>query len=394
MKIENKKLEFLTKNQNLSSTAQHPYCNDVCKFLGDLSKKLDVKKMNQEFPDIKALSFWCRKANIEYLKKKYISNETRLGLGIIFHITPSNIPTNFMYSLIFGLLTGNSNIVKVPSKKFKQIDFICSKINELLKKKYKSLSKRISIIRYKDNDELTESISLQCNARLIWGGDKTINAIRKIDLNPRALELTFSDRYSISVIDTKSLNKKNECARLVERFYNDTFVVDQNACSSPQLILWHGKENKKIQEKFWNLLADLVSKKYLPPETSIIEKYNQLCENIISLKNINSYKIYKKLVYVVSLNNLDKDIYKLRGKWGYFYEFNIDNLAELKKTVNTKFQTLSYYGLSKSYLEIFFRNTNLEGIDRVVPIGQALDINLFWDGYDINKILTRIIDIR
>ena len=394
MKIENKKLEFLTKNQNLSSTAQHPYCNDVCKFLGDLSKKLDVKKMNQEFPDIKALSFWCRKANIEYLKKKYISNETRLGLGIIFHITPSNIPTNFMYSLIFGLLTGNSNIVKVPSKKFKQIDFICSKINELLKKKYKSLSKRISIIRYKDNDELTESISLQCNARLIWGGDKTINAIRKIDLNPRALELTFSDRYSISVIDTKSLNKKNECARLVERFYNDTFVVDQNACSSPQLILWHGKENKKIQEKFWNLLADLVSKKYLPPETSILEKYNQLCENIISLKNINSYKIYKKLVYVVSLNNLDKDIYKLRGKWGYFYEFNIDNLAELKKTVNTKFQTLSYYGLSKSYLEIFFRNTNLEGIDRVVPIGQALDINLFWDGYDINKILTRIIDIR
>ncbi len=394
MKIENKKLEFLTKNQNLSSTAQHPYCNDVCKFLGDLSKKLDVKKMNQEFPDIKALSFWCRKANIENLKKKYISKETRLGLGIIFHITPSNIPTNFMYSLIFGLLTGNSNIVKVPSKKFKQIDFICSKINELLKKKYKSLSKRISIIRYKDNDELTESISLQCNARLIWGGDKTINAIRKIDLNPRALELTFSDRYSISVIDTKSLNKKNECARLVERFYNDTFVVDQNACSSPQLILWHGKENKKIQEKFWNLLADLVSKKYLPPETSIIEKYNQLCENIISLKNINSYKIYKKLVYVVSLNNLDKDIYKLRGKWGYFYEFNIDNLAELKKTVNTKFQTLSYYGLSKSYLEIFFRNTNLEGIDRVVPIGQALDINLFWDGYDINKILTRIIDIR
>ena len=214
------------------------------------------------------------------------------------------------------------------------------------------------------------------------------------DLNPRALELTFSDRYSISVIDTKSLNKKNECARLVERFYNDTFVVDQNACSSPQLILWHGKENKKIQEKFWNLLADLVSKKYLPPETSIIEKYNQLCENIISLKNINSYKIYKKLVYVVSLNNLDKDIYKLRGKWGYFYEFNIDNLAELKKTVNTKFQTLSYYGLSKSYLEIFFRNTNLEGIDRVVPVGQALDINLFWDGYDLNKILTRVIDVR
>ena len=45
-------------------------------------------------------------------------------------------------------------------------------------------------------------------------------------------------------------------------------------------------------------------------------------------------------------------------------------------------------------MENFFRNANLEGIDRVVPIGQALDINLFWDGYDLNKILTRVIDIR
>ena len=94
MRIENKKLEFLVKNKNLSSSAQHPYSNEVCRFLDDLSKKIDVKKMNQEFPDIKALSFWCRKANIENLKKKNISNETRLGLGIIFHITPSNIPTN------------------------------------------------------------------------------------------------------------------------------------------------------------------------------------------------------------------------------------------------------------------------------------------------------------
>ena len=299
-----------------------------------------------------------------------------------------------MYSLIFGLLTGNSNIVKVPSKNFKQIDFICKKINELLKKKYKSLNKKICIVRYKDNDELTKSISAQCNARLIWGGDKTINAIRKIDLNPRALELTFSDRYSLCVIDTKNLNNKDECSRLVEKFYNDTFVVDQNACSSPQLILWHGNKNKKIQEKFWILLAELVSKKYSPPETSVIEKYNQLCANIISLKNINSYKIYKNLVYTIALNSLGKDTSKLRGKWGYFYEFNIKNLEELKKTVNTKFQTLSYYGLSKDHMENFFRNSNLEGIDRVVPIGQALDINLLWDGYDLNKILSRIIDIK
>ena len=28
------------------------------------------------------------------------------------------------------------------------------------------------------------------------------------------------------------------------------------------------------------------------------------------------------------------------------------------------------------------------------PIGKALDIGLIWDGYDLNKFLTRIIDIK
>ena len=36
----------------------------------------------------------------------------------------------------------------------------------------------------------------------------------------------------------------------------------------------------------------------------------------------------------------------------------------------------------------------MNGIDRIVPIGQALDINFHWDGYDINKVLTRIIELK
>ena len=77
--------------------------------------------LSEKYPDIKTLAFWCRKKNILNLQKKLQTDEPRLGLGLIFHITPSNIPTNFAYSLIFGLLTGNSNIVKIPSKKFEQI---------------------------------------------------------------------------------------------------------------------------------------------------------------------------------------------------------------------------------------------------------------------------------
>ena len=42
----------------------------------------------------------------------------------------------------------------------------------------------------------------------------------------------------------------------------------------------------------------------------------------------------------------------------------------------------------------FIFNSQLSGVDRIVPIGQALDINLNWDGYDINKTLPRVVDFK
>ena len=32
--------------------------------------------------------------------------------------------------------------------------------------------------------------------------------------------------------------------KITKKFYNDTYLVDQNACSSPHLILWLGKQDK------------------------------------------------------------------------------------------------------------------------------------------------------
>ena len=37
---------------------------------------------------------------------------------------------------------------------------------------------------------------------------------------------------------------------LISGFYNDTYLSDQGACSSPQLILWYGKNFIKAQNIF------------------------------------------------------------------------------------------------------------------------------------------------
>ena len=47
-----------------------------------------------------------------------------IGRGSILHITPSNVPMNFAYSLSFGLLSGNRNIIRLPGRNFIQIKLL------------------------------------------------------------------------------------------------------------------------------------------------------------------------------------------------------------------------------------------------------------------------------
>ena len=41
-----------------------------------------------------------------------------------------------------------------------------------------------------------------------------------------------------------------------------------------------------------------------------------------------------------------------------------------------------------------FYKLNLKGVDRIVPIGQALSIELNWDGYELFSSMTRTTSIR
>ena len=278
---DDRNIEYLVGKKAKLDVFLEPFSFKIVSFLDDLSKALDNNSNNKNFPDLKALSFFCRKNNILSLKDKHqTKNSTRFGLGLLFHVTPSNIPTNFAYSLIFGLISGNSNIVKVPSKKFDEIGIICRSINYVLnKKKHIKVKNMITVIRYaSNNDLLTKKFSAICDARLIWGGDKTITDIKKFDTKPKNIDIPFADRYSISLINSEKFLKlsQHKVLNLINNFYNDTYAVDQNACSSPHLILWKGRFNMKAKEKFWLHLNNLVRKKYDSPLISTVDNYSRL----------------------------------------------------------------------------------------------------------------------
>lgn len=374
-----------------------PYSDIVHSFLSDLSQTLLKDKSATRYPDIVSFAYFCRKANILRKKQTFADTKIRLGRGIIFHISPSNVPINFAFSYIFGLLAGNGNIVRVPSKAFPQTDIVCSAIKLLFNdEKYDDIRASTAFVKYGHEDKITAYFSSIAQGRIIWGGDGAITYIRKFALPSRTVDIAFSDRYSFAVIDSDAVMDADtkEIERLANAFYNDTYLMDQNACSSPQLVVWRGDTCKEAQKKFWNAVAETASKKYVLQPVSAVDKYTKLCSEAIENNYVSAVSRYGNILYVADLIELPDIADNFRGTCGYFYQHHCDDLAEIAHIVNEKYQTLVYYGLSLPELSEFVTKNQLKGIDRIVPIGQALDIDVIWDGYDLIGTLSRIIDVR
>mgnify|MGYP001358936729 FL=1 len=389
---------FLVGSKKLVKKTLNPFDDIICDFFDSLSQDIFKKKKIFNDSDILTLGFWLRKKNILKLKNSFYDEEFKRPLGIVFHITPNNVPINFAYSLFFGLITGNTNIVKVPSKKYLQVEYLCQSINNLLKiKKFNILKEMINIIRYENDDKITEEISKKSNARIIWGGDQTVKKIKNISAPIKCVDITFPDRYSFSVVNLEVLKNLNNLNFLnfVKKFYTDNYTFDQNACNSSHLVFWIGKKkDKKLIDKFWIELNSYVTKKVDYPETVSTDKYNKICTDLIYFSNIKKLKIYSKSLHVVTLNKLIPKNELQRGQWGYFYQYLSNDISILPKIITEKYQTLSYFGLDPDFFKKFIQKNEIRGIDRIVPIGRSMEMNYLWDGYNLLRALTRIIDIK
>ena len=375
-----------------------PFDDILCDFFDYLSKQIFKEKTKFENSDILTLGFWFRRKNIIQFKEKFIDEDFKLPVGTVFHVTPNNVPINFVYSLFFGLITGNTNIVKVPTKNYFQVQYLCKIINNLLKiKKFQSLRPMINILRYSNNDKITEEISNISDVRLIWGGDQTVKNLKKIPTPSRCIDITFPDRYSFSIININKLQYLNssDFKNVIKKFYTDNYTFDQNACNSAHLVFWYGKKkDDQIINKFWLELKKYVDEKIDYPDTVSTEKFNKLCKDLIKFGNIKKLDKFSKQLHVISLKKLNNNNEMQRGQWGYFYQYFSKDMNILKKIINKKYQTLSYFGFETNQLKNFIQKNQIRGIDRVVPLGRSMEMSYLWDGYNLFKALTRIIDIK
>ena len=379
-----------------------PFSNEIIEFLNSLSIKFLSLDNSKQLPELTVLGFWLRKSNILNIKKNYNDknkNKTQVSRGLVFQIPPSNVNSISIYSWALSLLAGNKNVIRISKIKSRQMHTICMVLENILKDpKWLNISQRNKFFVYEYEDQINEYLSSKCDLRVVWGGDRTVKKIRKFDLMSYATEINFPDKFSISIININKFSKTDEATKLeiVKNFMNDSYWFDQMACSSPRILIWlHTSEfSQSIKNDFWKKLNFFLqdSEKKL----STIDSINkQVASDRISIELPDSKVVNyeNRLITRVSINEIIIKNEIMPGA-GFFYECDISKLEDIIPILNRKLQTISYYGLNIQEWRHFITNNNIKGIDRIVPIGKALDFEEVWDGNDLISSFLREITIK
>ena len=389
-------LEFLVGNESILNNMKDVpvlpvFSESIISFLNDLSGMLRKHPEAKNYQDILSYSFWIRKSSLLKEAENHIHLECRVGRGVAFHIAPSNVPVNFAVSMTSAMLAGNACIIRVSNKWFRQVDIICDAMNQLLSQNYPDLAKYFCIVRYEHDEEITQHLSDMCDIRIIWGGNQTIQLIRRAALPPRAIEMAFADRYSIVVIDADVYLTQN-LEKVARDFYTDTYYSDQNACSSPRLVVWLGDQKEKAREHFWKQLEEMAENEYSLRGIQAVDKLDAFCRISAEQDNIGIQGQWKNnYLYRVKVQKPDAVMMNYKEAGGYFFEYDAETLDEIVPILGKTCQTVAVLGVDINDVRQLVQKSGVRGVDRIVPMGKTMELSFRWDGFDMIETMSRLI---
>lgn len=387
-----------------SAPAWAPFDPRATAFVARFSQKLLTHPQARQFPEMAALGHWFRGASLRDLAAQVPARAgfLRLGRGLAFHVAPANVDSVFMYSWLLSLLAGNTNLVRVSQKGSPQQDFVIEALRATLADPAgEPVAGRFVLLTYPHDDAITGAISARCQLRVVWGGDATVATLRAIPLRPTASELCFPDRFSAAALSAPAVLALDDAgiAKLAQGFYNDAFWFAQQACSSPRMLAWVGSpaEVDAAAHRFWAALAAELQRRDAAADNTgamtmarLAASFEYAAAGLAHLgdNTLGSYPL--RLVLDAGLSTAVKEIHCGNG---LFLEQRADTLAALAPQFSDREQTLSVFGFSHEDLTALIQAVPPRAIDRLVPIGQALDFSPVWDGQDLILSFSRLISL-
>jgi hypothetical protein len=127
------------------------------------------------------------------------------------------------------------------------------------------------------------------------------------------------------------------------------------------------------------------------PGIHAVEKYIHLCRTGIQINGVKRLTTSDNRVFRVAMDELPENIADYRGRYGFFFETIDNDLTQLRRIVSKRYQTLTCFGVDPNALAQTLVANGLSGIDRVVSVGNALNIGVIWDGFDLIRTMSRIV---
>jgi hypothetical protein len=387
----------------LARKAWAPFDVRAKALLGRFSRRLAQDTRARAFPEIIALAHWLRPRAIEELEAGFRAGLPpgcqALGRGTALHFAPGNVDTIFLYSALLSVLAGNPTLVRVSSRASPQITLLRDVLDRVLQDPaLHEMKDRLRVLRYPRDPRITADLSSICDLRVIWGGDDSVRDIRSLPLPPRGRDVAFPERWSLCVLDARTLlGEIGDLSVLAGRFVNDAYWFDQMACSSPRLVLWHGAvaDADAASELFWPKVEEVA--RSFAKGMQAVQFVNKLVAQCSAAIDGTTNRLRPAASNLVSVANLAQLVLPthdlLQVGSGFFWEANLPDLDALGPLLDSRSQTLSSHGISA---EVWadWATRHAARIDRIVPVGQALQFDTIWDGMDLLREFTRLVAIR
>lgn len=374
----------------------------VVEFANDLSRRLRRHGDVRRFPAMGALAWWIRPATIEGLRAHWshlcdVRDVVRAPRGLVFHLPPTNVDTLFVYSWLLSALTGNANAIRISPRAADAggplLDTVITTLAD-----HPVVGSTTALVSYGHDTSVTAAFSAS-DMRVIWGGDETVAAVRAVPMAPHAIELAFPDRFSFAVFDAHAVSSLSgaELGDLVHRFVNDAYWFDQLGCASPRLVVWRGSaaDTANAAHHFHDALRSQVRERAEDIATSavvakLVHAASSAADGVVGRIDWSANE-----VTVATLGDVGgvAGVRRDNPGGGLFYEARIDALEQLVEHLERRDQTMTHFGFGIDELRTFASSVGARGIDRIVPVGQALTFANIWDGHDLLAAFSRSVQV-
>jgi hypothetical protein len=367
-------------------------------FLARAARGLLAPELSRRHPELASLGFFLRPAEVDRAVAELADppGGLRLPRGLVFHVPPANVDTVFVYSWALSALAGNANVVRLSPRGGAAAAAVLDVLAAALAGADPAVAQTQRVVTYDRDEEVTAALSAACDLRVIWGGDRAVSALRRVELSPAARDLTFPDRSSFTVLSvpgwTAAPAERRE--RCVEAFRADAYWFDQAACASPRTVYWIGERAaaERCAEEFWALLAAAVAARGPEVDAAMAVEKRVGTYGLAATGAASRLRFHGNAVALADLARPELAPRHWLGA-GTFAVAVLPALADVVPLVRPRDQTVTHFGFPAGELAAFAGAVG-PGVDRIVPVGEALSFDRRWDGYELLREFSRIRVVR